>query len=115
MEGSDMASDILLCNPEGDVARLEDFTECGNLKRKVIGIEKYTDLDPIYSISPPVPWRLLYGDGISYKNRPVVWIVNNTYCTITGFQNKKLIIDYCNNYMNAVEMSLYLNEVNPYT
>ncbi|MCM1313455.1 MAG: hypothetical protein NC206_08595 [Bacteroides sp.] len=111
ISGTDIASDVLLCNPDGDVARPVDFTKDGILKTKATGADRFTDLDPMYSVAPPAPWLLLYADGLSYRNRPVVWIVNNTYCTITGFTSNKLAVDYCNNYVNAIAMPQYLNEV----
>ncbi len=35
--------------------------------------------------APPSDWLQLWSDGLSYKNRPIVWIVNNQFCTITTF------------------------------
>lgn len=109
--GNSLLSDVLLRNPDSDVARPEDYTEKGNLKAKAKIPEKYTDLDFTYHFNPPVPWRTLYNDGITYKNRPVVWIVNNTYCTITHFFGNRLTVDYCNNHTNVTELPQYLDEV----
>jgi hypothetical protein len=31
----------------------------------------------------------LYGDGLTYKNRPIVWVVDNLFCTITDFHLRR--------------------------
>ena len=50
--------------------------------------------------------------GISYKNRPIIWILNNVFYEITGFNGKFLIDDV----KNAVDFSnehfpVFLDEV----
>ena len=84
-----------------------------------------------FYVMPPAPWRIFYDDGLSYKNRPVVWIIDNMFVTITGFHftgdegGKKnssdinepigdgmlIHMSYCDNYSNSVMMPETLDEL----
>ena len=48
----------------------------------------YDDFDPQrglnYDVSPLSSQMLLYTGGLTYKNRPIVWIVDNMFVTVTG-------------------------------
>ena len=81
-----------------------------------------------FYVMPPAPWKIFYDDGLKYKNRPVVWIIDNLFTTITGFKyvgsegvelvNDKWIpkegmqihMNYCDNYSNTVMMPETLDE-----
>lgn len=55
----------------------------------------------------------LYNDGLSYNNRPIIWIVNNTFCTITHLPysfNTKLHVADCNNLTDVIRKPEFLNE-----
>ena len=51
-------------------------------------IRDFSDFDPQFStgydLDPPTGYILLNGNGLTYKNRPIVWIVDNQFCTITN-------------------------------
>jgi len=68
-----------------------------------------------YMIAPPPPWKKFYRDGLTYKNKPIVWIIDNQYCTITGFhmRGKKMEIrfNYSDNYNNITDLPDLLDEV----
>ena len=49
-------------------------------------------------------------DGPSYNNRPIVWIVDNTFCAITNIKRKIDIID-SNNKTGVVEVPTFIDEV----
>ena len=42
-----------------------------------------------WDIDLPARFVRFYGSGLSYKNRPIVWIVDNQFCTITSFPMKR--------------------------
>jgi len=68
-----------------------------------------------YAISPPYPWQKYYRDGLSYKNRPIVWIVDNMFVTITSFFQKgdemAIHIMDCDNKTNSVDIPVSLDDV----
>jgi len=68
-----------------------------------------------FSTNPPAPSQLYYRDGLTYKNRPIVWIVDNMYCTITGFRMKgremKFNVLSCDNSSNGISLPITLDEV----
>ena len=41
---------------------------------------------PPYDQDPPSNYLRVYNDGLSYKGRPIVWVVDNQFCTITDFR-----------------------------
>ena len=43
---------------------------------------------PEFEFAPPTPWKKFFRDGLTYKKRPIVWIVDNIFVTITGFKMK---------------------------
>ena len=43
---------------------------------------------PEFEFGPPTPWKKFFRDGLTYKKRPIVWIVDNMFVTITGFKMK---------------------------
>lgn len=49
----------------------------------------YNEYDPAHDenvdIDPPTGFIRFYGDGLTYKNRPIVWIIDNQFCTITNY------------------------------
>ena len=50
----------------------------------------YHEFDPLYEknydIDPRAEDLLVYDDGLSYKNRPLVWVVDNMFFTITNYR-----------------------------
>ncbi len=50
-------------------------------------------------------------DGLTYKNRPIVWILNNNYYMTTGVNNRKFIITYMQGRSLADVMPVFLDEV----
>ena len=49
----------------------------------------YEEFDPFYEkgydIAPRGEDLLVYDDGLTYKNRPLVWIIDNTFYTVTNY------------------------------
>jgi hypothetical protein len=68
-----------------------------------------------YESMPPAPNRKFYRDGLRYKNRPIVWIVDNMYVTVTGFRMKgksmAMRILNCDNGVNSLDVPVFLDEV----
>ncbi|MBQ6964649.1 MAG: hypothetical protein IJP82_03030 [Bacteroidaceae bacterium] len=58
--------------------------------RKIV--KQFNDFDPQfkthYDLDPPVGYLLFYEDGLTYKNRPIVWVVDNQFCTITSHRKR---------------------------
>ena len=55
--------------------------------------------------------KVVYRGGPTYKNRPILWIVNNTYCTITNYTKSTLTIRTKNNDSGATTMPDFIDEV----
>lgn len=57
------------------------------------GLVVYSDYDPCdstrYADNPPSGFIRFWEDGMSYSNRPIIWIVDNTFCTITNIHARK--------------------------
>lgn len=54
----------------------------------------------------------VYNDGLSYKNRPIVWILNNNFYSITSTNNLNLgDIEVLNMNGSPEEMPVFLDEV----
>ena len=51
-----------------------------------------------------------YDNGLSYDNRPIVWIVNNMFCTITNLKSTRLTFTKTNNMTGIIEKPDFLNE-----
>lgn len=51
-----------------------------------------------------------YDNGLSYDRRPIVWIVNNQFCTITDYKNTRLTFTKTNNMAGIIERPEFLNE-----
>lgn len=69
-----------------------------------------------YDTDAPTGWMYLWGDGLMIKNRPVVWIVNNHFATVTNFNRFKLDTngmqeDVTDNRGRIVDMPVSLDEV----
>lgn len=52
-----------------------------------------------------------YDNGLSYDRRPIVWIVNNTFCSYTFFKSTRLTFTKTNNMAGILERPEFLNEV----
>ena len=70
--------------------------------------------DQYYNM-PPHPWKKLYSDGLSYKNRPIVWIIDNMFVTITDFNVRGQYMPvnwiYCDNNSNTMDLPGSLDEL----
>ena len=51
-----------------------------------------------------------YDSGLSYDRRPIVWIVNNMFCTITDYKNTRLTFTKTNNDTGIIQRPDFLNE-----
>lgn len=54
-------------------------------------------------------WAILWGDGTAILNKPVVWIVNNEFCTITNFKGN--FLDTGHTYAGAVDNASFTTEI----
>lgn len=54
-------------------------------------------------------WAILWGDGTAIQNRPVVWIVNNQFCSITNFKGD--FLDTQRAYSSAVDNASFTTEL----
>lgn len=54
-------------------------------------------------------WAILWGDGTSIQNRPVVWIVNNQFCSITSFKGD--FLDTQRAYASAIDNASFATEL----
>ena len=70
--------------------------------------------DQYYNM-PPHPWKKLYSDGLSYKNRPIVWIIDNMFVTITDFNVRGQYMPvkwiYSDNNSNTMDLPGSLDEL----
>ena len=68
-----------------------------------------------YGLMPPVPWKKLYADGLTYKNRPIVWIIDNMFVTVTGFKMRTKYMPvhlvYSDNNSNSMDLPNSLDEL----
>ncbi|MCQ2212426.1 MAG: hypothetical protein MJZ36_02175 [Bacteroidaceae bacterium] len=68
-----------------------------------------------YESLPPHPWKKFYADGLVYNNRPIVWIIDNQYATITGFrlrsQAMPIQLMYTDNNSNSMDLPTSLDEL----
>ncbi len=112
--GEDQPMDILLYKC-GDFVRPQDTQSVDTVKAIYNWMTPDSDLYTENEIMPKAPNRKFYRDGLRYKNRPVVWIVDNMYVTITGFmmrgQAMPMKITSCDNGANALDVPLFLDEV----
>ena len=117
--GEEQPSDVLLyvCRPLKGVA-LKDPILSFRLDTVMALSDWIKNDSPAYTeneMMPKAPNRKFYRDGLRYKVRPIVWIVDNMYVTITGFKMKgkamTMNIIYCDNGANAIDIPLSLDEV----
>ncbi|MBQ6750091.1 MAG: carboxypeptidase-like regulatory domain-containing protein [Bacteroidaceae bacterium] len=76
-----------------------------------------------YDISTPALWKRFYRDGLSYKRRPIVWVVDNQYVGITNWHLNGTYIQawrsvcqaidwtYCDNTTNTGDLPRMLDEM----
>ena len=112
--GEEQPSDILLyvC---GDINQPNDALPVDTTKAIYDWLSPDSEGYAENEIMPKAPNRKFYRDGLRYKNRPVVWIVDNMYVTITGFmmRGKTMLMKIinCDNGANALDVPLSLDEV----
>jgi len=56
-------------------------------------------------------YNIIYGDGLTYRGKPVVWIVDNAFCTITGYNRRTLSVFNDNCLGAAVSLPTFIDEV----
>ncbi len=61
----------------------------------------------------PVGCIRFYADGLAYNNRPIVWVVDNQFCTVTNYRRTKNInIQVNDNAVNSnIDLPTFLEEV----
>lgn len=100
-----LVDDMVYVKPtEGGV--LEEGEEEGIVSR----VENEMQRDELYNTSGEKP-IICYRDGLTYDRRPIVWIVNNMFCTITNFTRTKFNFKRTNNRAGVIERPDFLNEV----
>lgn len=65
------------------------------------------DRGPEYStwyVDVPARFIRFYASGLTYKNRPIVWIVDNQFCTVTDFRMRRE--GQVSNYLKTTAMFL---------
>lgn len=88
--GNSTTVDTYLAMPDGTPLGEDamSYLQGGNTDR--YKLMSYDDIDPqhttTYDIDPPTGWVRMFGDGLSYKNRPIMWIVDNQFCTFTNIK-----------------------------
>ena len=61
--------------------------------------------------------NIVFQGGLSYKNRPIIWIVNNMYVTVTRYLKSSFSLDppngvgWSNNFSGATPMPDFIDEV----
>ncbi len=55
--------------------------------------------------------KSVFRDGPTYKNRPIVWMVNNTYCTVSQYTRNTYNIRWTSNTSGATTMPDFIDEV----
>ncbi len=68
-----------------------------------------SDIEELYMTSGEKP-VIAYRNGLTYDNRPIVWIVNNTFCTITHFKPSRFQFLNTNNHTGVMQRPDFLNE-----
>ena len=56
-------------------------------------------------------YNIIYGDGLTYRGKPVVWIVDNSFCSITGYNRRTLSVFNDNCLGAAVSLPTFIDEV----
>lgn len=101
--GEDSPMDIYIASPDST----DPTSENSAIGRKVVE----ENLDPPLDI--PVGFIRFYADGLTYKNRPIVWIIDNQFVTVTNFHRTKNInITVNDNSANTtIDLPIGLEEV----
>jgi hypothetical protein len=94
------------------VARVEVFGE--NNDRDVL--EKNLEVLKSIEAEAEAPlmssrYNIIYGDGLTYRGKPVVWIVDNSFCSITGYKKRTLDVFNDNSLGAAVSLPTFIDEV----
>ncbi len=95
-----------------DVYIAEPDTMDESSKNSATGRKMVTEsTDPPMDI--PVGNIRFYADGLMYKNRPIVWVIDNQFCTVTRYNRMKNInITVNDNAVNTgIELPMDLDEV----
>ncbi len=82
----------------------------GNAFEKV-GVDQIDDtVQQIYTVGANTLKEEMY-EGLTYKNRPIVWILNNNYYMTTGTNSRKFEVTYMQRRSLSDEMPVFLDEV----
>lgn len=68
-----------------------------------------SDIEELYMTEGEKP-VIVYRNGLTYDRRPIVWIVNNTFCTITNFKPSRFQFVTTNNHTGVMQRPDFLNE-----
>ncbi len=76
-----------------------------------IGVDQIDDtIEQIYTVGENTLKEQMY-DGLTYKNRPIVWILNNNYYMTTGTSGRQFEVTYMQRRSLSDEMPVFLDEV----
>ncbi len=95
-------TDIYIASPADEMS---EHSPTGNkIVEEIIG-------EPPFEI--PIGYIRFYADGLSYKNRQIIWIVDNQFCTITNYNRRQGINVQVNDNLSnsAIELPVFLDEV----
>lgn len=138
--GTDTPSDVLLMKSKDFIitkenargltnASLDDVTMNRDFmaaRDSVMAYEDWKDVYPQavgYDLSTPSQWKKFYRDGLSYKNRPIVWVIDNQYVGITNWRlNGRYVshwravcqdinLFFCDNKSNTGNLPSFLDEM----
>lgn len=89
-------------------------------KSDIVTFMPYYEYDPNhekppYDIDPPSHWIRTFMDGLAYKGRPIMWIADNQFCTITNFSQvgsqKRTVFTNDNSSNTNIDLPIFLDEV----
>ena len=76
---------------------------------KIYRVESDIQKEELYNTTENKP-IICYDNGLTYDRRPIVWIVNNMFCTITNFHPTKFTFLKTNNNTGVIDRPHYLDE-----
>ena len=129
--GEAVADNVLIGRPMN--ASDDSFRKSGRNTHVLFDIDDFLALNPeggeaaSWRMAPPGGFIRFYGDGLTYKGRPIVWVVDNQFCTITNFRLRRdgelsrsmksitamfVSVNHTDNRSNAnIELPLWLEDV----
>lgn len=92
-DGEAATRNVLIAKPI--TPNQEEFRKSGRNTHTVFDLDDYLALfpgayeAPGWRMDPPTRFLRFFGDGLLYKRRPIVWVVDNQFCTITNFHLRR--------------------------